>query len=101
MPEFWEGLNGYAALELYLFIEIICLRSVATINPIILDGLKQYCNDNPDIPREMQSLVDRLLQLETHDSISRIGIGKLYDQILDKFVDNKELVEWCKDYVNS
>ena len=73
---------------------------MATINPIILDGLKQYCNDNPDIPKEMQSLVERLLQLETHDSISRIGIGKLYDQILDKFVDNKELVEWCKDYVD-
>lgn len=78
---------------------MMCLKSVTTINRDILDGLKRYCNDNPDIPREMQSLVEKLLRIEASDSISRDGIDKLYDQILDKFVNNKELIEWSKNYV--
>ena len=70
------------------------------INPIILDGLKEYLDDSPNIPREMQDLVERLLRVETHGSISRAGIDKIYDQILEKFVDNGKLVEWSKNNVN-
>lgn len=68
------------------------------INPIILDGLKKYLDDNPSIPQGMQDLVKRLLKVETHGSISRSGIDKIYDQILEKFIDDSRLIEWSKNY---
>lgn len=70
------------------------------INPIILDGLKEYLDDNPSIPQEMQDLVKRLLKVETHGSISSSGIDKIYDQILEKFIDDDKLVEWSKNHAS-
>lgn len=73
---------------------------MASINPIILDGLKKYLDDNPSIPQEMHDLVTRLLMVETHSSISKSGIDKIYDQILEKFINDDKLVEWSKNYAN-
>ena len=71
-----------------------------SINPIISDGLKEYIHDSPNIPQEMQDLVERLLRVEAHRSMSREGVDKIYEQILEKFIDNDNLVEWCKNSVN-
>ena len=46
----------------------------------------------------MQDLVKRLLKVEAHGSISRSGIDKIYDQILEKFINDNKLVEWSKNY---
>lgn len=71
-----------------------------SINPLILDGLTKYLEDNPSIPHEMEDLVMKLLQVQTHDPGSMSGIDKIYDQILEKFINNAELVEWSKNYAN-
>ena len=71
-----------------------------SINPLILDGLKRYLEDNPSIPHEMEDLVMKLLQVQTFDRRSVSGIDKIYDQILEKFINNDKLVEWSKSYVN-
>lgn len=68
------------------------------INPIILDGLKKYLDDTPSIPQGMQALVKKLLTIETHDSIEKSGIDKLYDQILGNFINDAKLIEWSKNY---
>ena len=96
---FCYGLDNAALDAIFLYC-IKRLRFVESINPIILDGLKEYLDDSPNIPREMQDLVERLLRVETHSSISREGIDKIYEQILEKFVDNGNLVEWCKNNVS-
>lgn len=72
---------------------------MVVINPIILDTLKKFVNENSDIPKDMENLVVKLLEIEKNPSISSEGIDKLYDQVLGKFADKKELVEWSKKYV--
>ena len=74
---------------------------MATLNPIIKQTLKRYLDENPDIPKEMEDLVGRLLEIESHvqkESGGR-GIDKLYEQTFSKFIDNKELIRWGKNYV--
>lgn len=71
-----------------------------SINPLILDGLTKYLKNNPSIPHEMEDLVMKLLQVQTHDPRLMSGIDKIYDQILEKFINNAELVEWSKNYAN-
>ena len=73
---------------------------MATLNPIIIDALKAYFNEKSDMPKAMQDLIEKLLAVEVLPSSSKSGIDKLYDQILDRFVSNTDLVEWSKKYVN-
>jgi hypothetical protein len=72
---------------------------VVILNPIILNTLKTYLDENPDVPKEMQSLLEKLLKIEEISGSSKEGIDKLYDQILDQFVSNTGLVDWSKKYV--
>jgi hypothetical protein len=72
---------------------------VVILNPIILKTLKMYLDENSDIPKEMQSLVEKLLKIETLPGSSKEGIDKLYDQIFEQFIPNSDLVEWSKNYV--
>ncbi len=70
------------------------------INPIILDGLKSHMDENQDIPPEMKNLVEKLLNCETSEYITKEGIDKIYDQILEQFISNISLVEWSKKYAS-
>ncbi len=74
---------------------------MAKINPHILNTLKEYLDEHPDIPSEMGELVKRLLEIEStvRSYAETGGIDKLYDQLLEKFVDNQDFVVWCKNYV--
>ena len=71
---------------------------MVTLNPIILDELKTYIDENHDIPQEMHELVKKLLEYATHESINKDGIDKIYDQMLEKFISNSALIEWSKNY---
>lgn len=71
---------------------------MATLNPIIKEGLGQYFSDNPDIPKKLYDLIEALLKTETHDSISKDGIDKIYEQILDKYIQNEELMKWSEEH---
>jgi len=51
---------------------------VVILNPIILKTLKMYLDENSDIPKEMQSLVEKLLKIETLPGSSKEGIDKLF-----------------------
>ena len=51
-----------------------------------------YLDENSDIPKEMQSLVEKLLKIETLPGSSKEGIDKLYDQIFEQFIPNSDLV---------
>ncbi len=68
------------------------------LNPIILKTLKTFLDENSEIPKEMQTLVEKLLKIEEISGNSKEGIDKLYDQILDQFVSKTDLVEWSKNY---
>ncbi len=71
-----------------------------TINPIILEGLKSYLQEKPEIPQEMNELIGKLLQCEANEYTSKDGIDKIYDQILEKFINNDSLIEWSNKYGN-
>ena len=72
---------------------------MVVLNPIISKILKTFLDENPEIPKEMQNLMAKLLDIERISGNANEGIDKLYDQMLDKFVSKTELVEWSKDYV--
>lgn len=76
---------------------------LVALNPIILKTLERYLDDNPEIPHQMGSLIEDLLQLESqiHNTSQTGGLDKLYDQILAKYVSHKEFVDWSKDYVKT
>lgn len=67
------------------------------LNPIILKTLKTFLDENSEIPKEIQTLVEKLLKIEEISGNSKEGIDKLYDQILDQFVSKTDLVEWSKN----
>lgn len=69
------------------------------LNPIILKTLKTFLDENPEIPKEMQDLVEKLLKIEESSSKDTDGIDKLYEQKLDEFVSKSDLIEWSKNYV--
>ena len=71
---------------------------MVNINPIILDTLKKVIEEDPKLPKDLESLINDLLKIEKNSGASEAGIDKLYDQILEKRVDNKELIEWSKSY---
>ena len=73
---------------------------MVTLNPIILDTLKTYIDENTDIPQELNELIERLLRCETFEVKSKEGMDKMYDQTLEKFISNITLVKWSKNYVN-
>lgn len=73
---------------------------MASINPIILNGLKSYFDENSDIPQEMCQLMEDLLKFETYENISKEGIDKLYEQVLEKYLSNDSLIQWSKKYAN-
>lgn len=64
------------------------------INKIILEHFSDPAN-----PKELEEILKSFLDIESSDSIKKSGVDKLYDQILKKYANNKEFVEWCKDYV--
>ena len=70
------------------------------INPIILDALESYFQEKPEVPSEMKDLIKKLLDCETHEHVTKEGMDKLYDQILERFIENDSLVEWSSKYVS-
>ncbi len=70
------------------------------INPIISDALKSYFQEHTDIPPEMEELVKKLLRSETNEDITKEGLDKVYDQILQRFISNESLVKWSENYVH-
>lgn len=71
---------------------------MAIINKRILENFKDFSDKNPDFPKNMLKLLDQLLDTVNRDNVKKDVIDKLYDQIAEQYVGNKELVEWCKKY---
>jgi|APSaa5957512535_1039671.scaffolds.fasta_scaffold03848_3 hypothetical protein len=69
------------------------------INKIILDTLNSYMGEHPEIPKDFGNLIEKLLKIEDISGNSSGGIDKLYDQLLERFISNRDLIEWGKEYV--
>ena len=72
---------------------------MTSINQHILDTLKHYV-DETGAPNSLGKIIKNLLEIEsTVKKAQTAGIDKLYDQTFQNYVDDSELVEWCKNYV--
>ena len=70
------------------------------LNPKIPQSLKDEFTADPSLPNGLCELVERLLAIESKSGASSDeGISKLYDQVLDRFIDDNDLMKWSKDYV--
>ena len=68
------------------------------INPIIVEKLKEVVHSNPDIPSEVEELIMRLLRIERVTGGHMDGIIKLYDHVLQQYINNSKIIEWSSRY---
>ena len=71
---------------------------MVSINPIIPGNFKKFSDDNPDFPKDMLKLLDDLLSTVSRDNIKDDAIDKLFDQIAEKYIKNKEILTWCEKF---
>lgn len=73
---------------------------MAVINPIIFKALNEYLQERSDVPKEIEKLVQKLLDVEKNDSITKEGIEKIYDQILEQSLSEISLIKWSEKFVH-
>jgi len=73
---------------------------LATINPIITSNFENYSNENDNFPKEMLEILKKLMEIESTDSIRKESIDRLYEQVLTQYAENKDVVKWCKEYID-
>ena len=71
---------------------------MVSINPIIPEHFKKFSDDNPDFPKDMLKLLGDLLNTVSRDNIKDDAIDKLFDQIAEKYIKNKEILTWCEKF---
>ena len=71
---------------------------MVSINPIIPGNFKKFSDDSPDFPKDMLKLLDDLLNTVSRDNIKDDAIDKLFDQIAEKYIENKEILTWCEKF---
>ena len=72
---------------------------MAGINPIILESIRKYIDENQDIPNDIFLLIKNLLEIETAGNVIDEGILKLYNGSFDACIKESDIVEWSKKYV--
>ena len=68
------------------------------VNPKIPGHFKDHSDKNPNFPKDMLKLLDKLLATVNRKGLDAGGLEKMVDQVTEGFADNNELVEWCKKY---
>ena len=72
---------------------------MAGINPIILESVRKYIDENQNIPNDIFLVIRNLLEIETAGNVIDEGILKLYNASFDMCIKESDLVEWSKKYV--
>ena len=66
------------------------------VNKRITDDFKTFSEKNPDFPEKLLELLDEYLKTADRTDLDSSQMTSLYDQFLDKYVDNNEILKWSE-----
>ena len=66
------------------------------VNRRITDNFKKFSEKNPDFPKKLLELLDQCLKTADRAELDTKQMTSLYDQFLDKYVDNNEILKWSQ-----
>ena len=68
------------------------------INSVIIEKLEEMVRSDSNIPSEVEELIMSLLSIESIAGRSTEGITKLYDQVLQKYINDSKVIQWSSGY---
>ena len=66
------------------------------VNRRITDNFKKFSEKNPDFPKKLLELLDQYLKTADRSDLDTSQMTSLYDQFLDKYVDDKKILKWSE-----
>ena len=74
---------------------------VIEVNQIILENFESFLNKNPNAPKSLRKLFKESLRIESGStSVDKKGIQKAYENLLEDYTNDKDIVEWAESYVS-
>jgi len=67
-----------------------------TVNVRIPNNFKEYAEKNSDFPKKLLDLLNEFLKTSDRSDLDQDQMNALYDQFLDKYVSDDEILEWSK-----
>jgi hypothetical protein len=67
-----------------------------TVNARIPNNFKEYAENNSDFPKKLLDLLNEFLKTSDRSDLDQDQMNALYDQFLDKYVSDDEILEWSK-----
>ena len=67
-----------------------------TVNARIPNNFKEYAEKNSDFPKKLLDLLNEFLKTASRKELDDDQRISLYDQFLDKYVDDPNILEWSK-----
>ena len=67
-----------------------------TVNDRIPNNFKEYAENNSDFPKKLLDLLNEFLKTSDRSDLDQDQMNALYDQFLDKYVSDDEILEWSK-----
>jgi len=71
------------------------------VNRRITDNFKNFSEKNPNFPESILELLNDYLKTADRNDLDNDQMISLYDQFLDKYVDNKKILKWSEKKVES
>jgi len=68
-----------------------------TVNKRIPKNFKKYSEKNPDFPKRNLDLLNEFLKTADRSELDKDQRIGLFDQMLDKYVDDEEILKWSQD----
>ena len=67
-----------------------------TVNARIPNNFKEYAENNSDFPKKLLDLLNEFLKTSDRSDLDKDQMNALYDQFLDNYVSDDEILEWSK-----
>ena len=67
-----------------------------SVNARIPNNFQEYAKKNPDFPEKLLDLLNEFLKTASRKELDDDQRISLYDQFLDKYVDDPNILEWSK-----
>ena len=71
------------------------------VNRRITDNFKNFSEKNSNFPESILELLNDYLKTADRNDLDNDQMISLYDQFLDKYVDNKKILKWSEKKVES
>lgn len=68
-----------------------------TVNKRIPNNFKKFSEKNSDFPKKNLDLLNEFLKTADRSELDEEQRIALYEQMLDKYVDDDEILEWSKN----